>query len=79
MKNKRFTIFRRFTTLVAKANFWGFWALKGPIFIILTPVLFNMLHYAILHRGGGNHTPFFRKTQFRVMPSVIEMRSIRNF
>ena len=49
MKNKRFTIFRRFTTRVAKANFWGFWALKGPIFIILTPVLFNMLYNVILH------------------------------
>ena len=49
MKNKRFTIFRRFTTHVAKANFWGFWALKGPIFIILTPVLFNMLYNVILH------------------------------
>ena len=49
MKNKRFTIFRVFARLVAKANFWGFWALKGPIFIILTPVLFNMLYNVILH------------------------------
>ena len=49
MKNKRFTIFRLFARLVAKANFWGFWALKGPIFIILTPVLFNMLYNVILH------------------------------
>ena len=49
MKNKRFTIFRLFARLVAKANFWGFWALKGPIFIILSPVLFNMLYNVILH------------------------------
>ena len=48
MKNKRFTIFRRFTTHAAKANFWGFWALKGPIFIILTPILFYMLYNVIL-------------------------------
>ena len=49
MKNKRFTIFRLFARLVAKANFWGFSALKGPILIILTPVLFNMLYNVILH------------------------------
>ena len=49
MKNKRFTIFRLFARLVAKANFWGFWALKGPIFIILTPILFSMLYNVILH------------------------------
>ena len=49
MENTRFTIFQLFTTRVAKANFWGFWALKGPILIILTPVLFNMLYNVILH------------------------------
>ena len=58
MKNKRFAIFRRFAWLVAKANFGGFWALKGPIFIILTPVLVNMLYNVILHLsvkfGGFN-------------------------
>ena len=49
MKNKRFTIVLRFAQLVAKANFWGFWALKGPLFIILTPRLFNMLYNVILY------------------------------
>ena len=49
MKNKRFTIFRVFARLVAKANFWGFLALKGPNLIILTPILFNMLYNVILH------------------------------
>ena len=49
MKNKRFTIFCVFARLVAKANFGVFWALKGPILIILTPVLFNMLYNIILH------------------------------
>ena len=49
MKNKRFTILWNFTTHVEKANFWGFWVLKGPMLIILTPVLFNMLYNVILH------------------------------
>ena len=49
LKNKRFTIFRNFTTSAEKANFGFFWAPKSPICVILTPLLFYMLYNIILH------------------------------
>ena len=49
MKNKRFTIFRLFTTLAEKAKFLGFLGPKSPIFIILTPLVFHMLYNVFLY------------------------------
>ena len=49
MKNKRFTIFRVFARLVAKANFGGNTPLKNPNFKILTPLLLLMVQSIIFY------------------------------
>ena len=49
MKNKRFTIFRVFPRLVAKANFGGNMPLKNTIFKILTPLLLLMVQSIIFY------------------------------